>query len=164
MEINYVKKTEYFYTFFDNNFVYVISWKYKNNQTLVIKREECNGMMNSLYCDVLIEKKIGDEYILYKEYTISKFEILGDSFNYTRKDLSLAGGERIVLSLQPMKYRIKCVTPFDKQNGYLNKKHDWISDYVYVDFTHDSIVTIVINPKIDEFGYSGGWELSRRKF
>jgi len=25
MEINYVKKTEYFYTFFDNNFVYVIS-------------------------------------------------------------------------------------------------------------------------------------------
>ena len=136
----------------------------KNNQTLVIKREECNGMMNSLDCDVLIEKKIGDEYILYKEYTISKFEILGDSFNYTRKDLSLAGGERIVLSLQPMKYRIKCVTPFDKQNGYLNKKNDWISDYVYVDFTHDSIVTIVINPKIDEFGYSGGWELSRRKF
>lgn len=136
----------------------------KNNQTLVIKREECNGMMNSLDCDVLIEKKIGDEYILYKEYTISKFEILGDSFNYTRKDLSLAGGERIVLSMQPMKYRIKCVTPFDKQNGYLNKKNDWISDYVYVDFTHDSIVTIVINPKIDEFGYSGGWELSRRKF
>ena len=136
----------------------------KNNQTLVIKREECNGMMNSLDCDVLIEKKIGDEYILYKEYTISKFEILGDSFNYTRKDLSLAGGERIVLSMQPMKYRIKCVTPFDKQNGYLNKKNDWISDYVYVDFTHDSIVTIVINPKIDEFGYSEGWELSRRKF
>ena len=136
----------------------------KNNQTLVIKREECNGMMNSLDCDVLIEKKIGDEYILYKEYTISKFEILGDSFNYTRKDLSLAGGERIVLSMQPMKYRIKCVTPFNKQNGYLNKKNDWISDYVYVDFTHDSIVTIVINPKIDEFGYSGGWELSRRKF
>ena len=136
----------------------------KSNQTLVIKREECNGMMNSLYCDVLIEKKIGDEYILYKEYTISKFEILGDSFNYTRKDLSLAGGERIVLSMQPMKYRIKCVTPFDKQNGYLNKKNDWISDYVYVDFTHDSIVTIIINPKIDEFGYSGGWELSRRKF
>ena len=134
----------------------------KSNQTLVIKREECNGMMNSLYCDVLIEKKIGDEYILYKEYTISKFEILGDSFNYTRKDLSLAGGERIVLSMQPMKYRIKCVTPFDKQNGYLNKKNDWISDYVYVDFTHDSIVTIIINPKIDEFGYSGGWELSRR--
>ena len=133
----------------------------KSNQTLVIKREECNGMMNSLYCDVLIEKKIGDEYILYKEYTISKFEIL-DSFNYTRKDLSLAGGERIVLSMQPMKYRIKCVTPFDKQNGYLNKKNDWISDYVYVDFTHDSIVTIIINPKIDEFGYSGGWELSRR--
>ena len=121
-------------------------------------------MMNSLYCDVLIEKKIGDEYILYKEYTISKFEILGDSFNYTRKDLSLAGGERIVLSMQPMKYRIKCVTPFDKQNGYLNKKHDWISDYVYVDFTHDSSITIVINQKIDEFGYSGGWELSRRKF
>lgn len=136
----------------------------KNNQTLVIKREECNGMMNSLYCDVLIEKKIGDEYILYKEYTISKFEILGDSFNYTRKDLSLAGGERIVLSMQPMKYRIKCVTPFDKQNGYLNKKNDWISDYVYVDFTHNSIATIIINPKIDEFGYSGGWELSRRRF
>ncbi len=136
----------------------------KSNQTLVIKREECNGMMNSLYCDVLIEKKIGDEYILYKEYTISKFEILGDSFNYTRKDLSLAGGERIVLSMQPMKYRIKCVTPFDKQNGYLNKKNDWISDYVYVDFTHDSIVTIIINPKIDEFGYSGGWELSRGRF
>ena len=136
----------------------------KNNPTLVIKREECNGMMNSLYCDVLIEKKIGDEYILYKEYTISKFEILGDSFNYTRKDLSLAGGERIVLSMQPMKYRIKCVTPFDKQNGYLNKKNDWISDYVYVDFTHDSIVTIIINPKIDEFGYSGGWELSRGRF
>ena len=45
----------------------------KSNQTLVIKREECNGMMNSLYCDVLIEKKIGDEYILYKEYTISKW-------------------------------------------------------------------------------------------
>ena len=134
----------------------------KNNPTLVIKREECSGMMNSLDCDVLIEKKIGDGYILYKEYTISKFEILGDSFNYTRKDLSLAGGERIVLSMQPMKYRIKCVTPFDKQNGYLNKKHDWISDYVYVDFMHDSIVTIVINPKIDEFGYSGGWELSRR--
>ena len=40
----------------------------KNNPTLVIKREECNGMMNSLDCDVLIEKKIGDEYILYKEY------------------------------------------------------------------------------------------------
>ena len=136
----------------------------KSNQTLVIKREECNGMMNSLYCDVLIEKKIGDEYILYKEYTISKFEILGESFNYTRKDLSLAGGERIVLSMQPMKYRIKCVTPFDKQNGYLNKKNDWISDYVYVDFTHDSIVTIIINPKIDEFGYSGGWELSRGRF
>ena len=131
-----------------------------NNPTLVIKREECSGMMNSLDCDVLIEKKIGDEYILYKEYTISKFEILGDSFNYTRKDLSLAGGERIVLSMQPMKYRIKCVTPFDKQNGYLNKKHDWISDYVYVDFTHDSIVTVVINPKIDEFGYSEGWELN----
>ena len=136
----------------------------KSNQTLVIKREECNGMMNSLYCDVLIEKKIGDEYILYKEYTISKFERLWDSFNYTRKDLSLAGGERIVLSMQPMKYRIKCVTPFDKQNGYLNKKNDWISDYVYVDFTHDSIVTIIINPKIDEFGYSGGWELSRGRF
>ena len=136
----------------------------KNNPTLVIKREECSGMMNSLDCDVLIEKKIGDEYILYKEYTISKFEILGDSFNYTRKDLSLAGGERIVLSMQPMKYRIKCVTPFDKQNGYLNKKNDWISDYVYVDFTHDSIVTIIINPKIDEFGYSGGWELSRGRF
>ena len=132
----------------------------RNNPTLVIKREECSGMMNSLDCDVLIAKKIGDEYILYKEYTISKFEILGDSFNYTRKDLSLAGGERIVLSLQPMKYRIKCVTSFDKQNGYLNKKHDWISDYVYVDFTHDSIVTVVINPKIDEFGYSGGWELN----
>ena len=132
----------------------------KNNPTLVIKREECSGMMNSLDCDVLIEKKIGDEYILYKEYTISKFEILGDSFNYTRKDLSLAGGERIVLSMQPMKYRIKCVTPFDKQNGYLNKKNDWISDYVYVDFTHDSIVTVVINPKIDEFGYSEGWELN----
>ena len=62
--------------------------------------------------------------------------------------------------MQPMKYRIKCVTPFDKQNGYLNKKHDWISDYVYVDFTHDSIVTVVINPKIDEFGYSEGWELN----
>ena len=136
----------------------------KNNPTLVIKREECSGMMNSLYCDVFIEKKIGEEYILYKEYTISKFEILGDSFNYTRKDLSLAGGERIVLSLQPMKYRIKCVTPFDKQNGYLNKKHDWISDYIYVDFTHDSIVTIVINPKIDDFGYSGGWKLSRGRF
>ena len=88
----------------------------KNNPTLVIKREECNGMMNSLDCDVLIEKKIGDEYILYKEYTISNFEILGDSFNYTRKDLSLAGGERIVLSMRPMKYRIKCVTPFDKQH------------------------------------------------
>ena len=132
----------------------------KSNQTLVIKREECNGMMNSLYCDVLIEKKIGDEYILYKEYTISKFEILGDSFNYTRKYLSLAGGERIILSMQPMKYRIRCVTPFNKQNGYLNKKHDWISDYVYVDFMHDSIVTIVINPKIDAFGYSGSWELN----
>lgn len=132
----------------------------KNNPTLVIKREECSGMMNSLDCDVLIEKKIGDEYILYKEYTISKFEIVGDSFNYTRKDLSLAGGERIVLSMQPMKYRIRCVTPFDKQNRYLNKKHDWISDYVYVDFTHDSIATIVINPKIDAFGYSGGWELN----
>ena len=94
----------------------------KNNPTLVIKREECNGMMNSLDCDVLIEKKIGDEYILYKEYTISNFEILGDSFNYIRKDLSLAGGERIVLSMRPMKYRIKCVTPFDKQHEYLNKK------------------------------------------
>ena len=134
----------------------------KNNQTLVIKREECSGMMNSLDCDILIEKKIGDGYILYKEYTISKFEILGDSFNYTRKDLSLAGGERIVLSMRPMKYRIKCVTPFDKQNGYLNKKHDWISDYVYVDFTYDSIATIVIDPKIDEFSYSGGWELNIR--
>ena len=132
----------------------------KNNPTLVIKRKECNGMMNSLDCDVLIEKKIGDEYILYKEYTISNFEILGDSFNYTRKDLSLAGGEKIVLSMRPMKYRIKCVTPFDKQHEYLNKKYDWISDYVYVDFTYDSIATIVINPKIDEFGYSGGWELN----
>ena len=48
----------------------------KNNPTLVIKREECSGRMNSLDCDVLIEKKIGDQYILYKEYTISKFEIL----------------------------------------------------------------------------------------
>ena len=135
----------------------------KNNPTLVIKREECNGMMNSLDCDVLIEKKIGDEYILYKEYTISKFEILGDSFNYTRKDLSLAGGERIVLSMQPMKYRIKCVTPFDKQNGYLNKKNDWISDYVYVDFTHDFIVTIIINPKIDEKGKLNIWNFEISK-
>ena len=33
----------------------------KNNPILVIKREECNGMMNSLDCDVLIEKKTGDE-------------------------------------------------------------------------------------------------------
>jgi len=137
--------------------------KRNNTPLLIIKREECNGMMNSLYCDVLIEKQVGNKYIHYKEYSISNFEILGDNFNYSKNDLALAGGEKIVLSMQPMKYRIKCITPIDKQNGYLNKKNDWVSDYIYVDLTYDSCVTININPKVDEFGYSGGWKVTIAK-
>jgi len=45
-----------------------------------------------------------------------------------------------------------------------NKKHDWISDYVYVDFTHDSIATIVINPKIDAKGKLNIWNFEISKF
>ena len=32
---------------------------------LSINRSECNGMMNAIYCDVIIEKLVGDSFLYF---------------------------------------------------------------------------------------------------
>lgn len=112
-------------------FFLLISSKKSDISKVIITREECNGAMNSIDCNILLEKKTDNGYISFNDYTISEFEVLDETFEYNRSDIVLAGEERIVLLLNPGKYRIKCITPIDKQNNYLNTNEVWISEYLY---------------------------------
>ena len=129
---------------------------------LIINRDECNGMMNTIYCDVLIEKQNGSNISYSKDYIINDFEILNEKSLFDREQLSLAGGEKIVLSTQPGRYRIKCMTPVEKQNEYLDKKSIWDSNCLEFDLKPASSLVIDIFPDGDEAGYSGGWILKIR--
>ena len=117
--------------------------------------------MNSIYCNILLEKQVDNEFISFNDYTISKFEILDEVFEYSRPDIALAGGESIVLILNPGKYRIKCLTPVDKQNNYLNTNAVWTSEYLYFDLTPNSTTSVAIKPQVDDNGYSGAWNLKK---
>lgn len=144
-------------------FFLLISSKKSDISKVIITREECNGAMNSIDCNILLEKKTDNEYISFNDYTISEFEVLDETFEYNRSDIVLAGGERIVLLLNPGKYRIKCITPIDKQNNYLNTNEVWISEYLYFDLTPNSLVSLIIKPQVDDNGYSGAWSLKKDK-
>lgn len=128
---------------------------------IILIREECNGTMNVLYCDIQIEKEEKGEFKKYTEYEISRFEILDEPYQYEKKELSLAGGEKLVLNIQPGQYRIKCFTPQSKQNEYLNIDSIWESDFLYLDFKYSDITSVVINPTLSDIGYSGNWELKK---
>ena len=130
-------------------FFLLISSKKSDISKVMITREECNGAMKSIDCNILLEKKTDNEYISFNDYMISEFV--------------LAGGERIVLLLNPGKYRIKCITPIDKQNNYLNTNEVWISEYLYFDLTPNSLVSLIIKPQVDDNGYSGAWSLKKDK-
>lgn len=126
---------------------------------LVINRDECNGAMNSLFSTIIIEQLKDNEYVLFNDYSVSEFKILNEPTSYTRKDLSIAGGEKIVLVLRPGQYRIKCVTQIENQNSYLNTKKDWESDFLYFALRYNSSAMINILPATDESGYCGGWNI-----
>ncbi|MEE3313595.1 MAG: hypothetical protein VZR56_05515 [Treponema sp.] len=130
---------------------------------LSINRSECNGMMNAIYCDVIIEKQVGNSFLYFEDYRVSGFEILGERTLFDRANLSLSGGEKITLSMQPGKYRIKCITPVEKQYEYLGKDILWDSNYLYVDLKQNSKSQIDVFPTADDAGYSGGWKLKFQK-
>ncbi|MBR4789884.1 MAG: hypothetical protein IK024_03220 [Treponema sp.] len=144
-------------------FFLLISSKKSDISKVIITREECNGAMNSIDCNILLEKKTDNKYISFNDYTISKFEILDETFEYNRSDIVLAGGECIVLVLNPGKYRIQCLTPIDKQNNYLKTNEVWTSEYLYFELTPNSTESFVIKPQVDDNGYSGAWNLEKDK-
>lgn len=144
-------------------FFLCLSTKRSDASKIIITREECNGTMNSIYCNILLEKQVDNEFISFNDYTISKFEILDEVFEYSRPDIALAGGESIVLILNPGKYRIKCLTPVDKQNNYLNTNAVWTSEYLYFDLTPNSTTSVAIKSQVDDNGYSGAWNLKKDK-
>lgn len=133
--------------------------KTKNTSKIIINREENNGYMNVIQADIIIEKKNKSTYNIYSDYIVSDFEILEEKEKYTRKDISLYGGEKIILSITPGEYRLKCITPIKRQNNYLNKTKDWESEYKYIKLKENSELRLNIYPKTDEGKYLGEWVL-----
>ena len=133
--------------------------KTKNSSKIIINREENNGYMNVIQSDIIIEKKNKSTYNIYSDYIVSDFEILEEKEKYTRKDISLYGGEKIILSITPGEYRLKCITPINRQNNYLNKTKDWESEYKYIKLKENSELSLNIYPKTDEGKYLGEWVL-----
>ena len=133
--------------------------KTKNTSKIIINREENNGYMNVIQADIIIEKKNKTTYNIYSDYIVSDFEILEEKEKYTRKDISLYGGEKIILSITPGEYRLKCITPINRQNNYLNKTKDWESEYKYIKLKENSELRLNIYPKTDEGKYLGEWVL-----
>ena len=129
---------------------------------LVFVREECHGAMNVIECGILIEKEVEGKYIDYQEYKVTSIEILNEPYKYDEKNLLLAGGEKLILSLKPGKYRIKCFTPVQMQNRYLDAEYLWESEYLFVEMKKSDTKTIAINPRVDETGYSGSWEIYQK--
>lgn len=152
------RKILYFVIFILVNFCFLYA-KNTDVPKLIIIREECNGVMNMLYCDIQIEKELNGKYINYKDYSVSEFKILDESYIYEKEDLFLAGGEKFILSMKPGKYRIRCITPIAKQNEYFNEKKTWESEYLYVNLKNNNTITVVISPLVNESGYSGKWKL-----
>ena len=134
-----------------------LSMKENDFCKLIINRYECNGRMNSICCDIIIEKQNGNGFSTYADYTISDFEILETPCTFDKDTLSLGGGEKIELLIQPGKYRIKCVTPIENQHEYLKEKMIWESEYLYLDLKQGSSIGLDIFPGSNESGYSGTW-------
>ncbi len=152
-----------FHIFLGIFFCFLLNGKCHDVPKIVLIREESNGTMNVLYCDIQIEKEEEGMYKKYTEYDISGFEILDKPYQYDKNELSLAGGEKLVLNMQPGQYRIKCFTPPSRQNDYLNKDCIWESDFIYLDLKYSDIPSVVINPMVDDTGYTGNWKLSLKE-
>lgn len=129
----------------------------KKTGTITIQRNENNGYMNAIESFIIIEKKENKKWQAYSDYIISDFEILDEEKKYDRTGISLNGGEKITLTVTPGDYRIKCITPLDKQANYLDTQKQWESDYVV--FSIKSSKTISVYPQTDVSGYVGGWVL-----
>ena len=127
--------------------------------TITIQRNENNGYMNAIESFIIIEKKENKKWQAYSDYIISDFEILDEEEKYDRTGITLNGGEKITLSLIPGDYRIKCITPQDKQANYLDTQKQWESDYVVFSIKSKSSKTISVYPQTDVSGYVGRWVL-----
>ncbi|MBR0124095.1 MAG: hypothetical protein IJM03_01995 [Treponema sp.] len=137
----------------------VLFAKTYNTCKIVINRNENNGYMNVIESLIVIEKRENNNYTLCSHCIVSDFEILDDKEKYNRSDISLCGGERITLAVDPGEYRLKCITPMEKQNNYLDTNKQWESEYKYVTLKEGENVLLNIYPLVDERKYLGGWIL-----
>ncbi len=136
-----------------------LSFSKVNNSQIVINRDENNGYMNAIETIIIIEKKEKNNYSIYSNYVISDFEVLDEKEVYNQKGITLCGGEKITVFISPGEYRLKCITPINKQNKYLNSNQQWESDYKYISLKEQSNILLNIYPQTDEESYLGGWVL-----
>ena len=136
-----------------------LSFSKDNDSQIVINRDENNGYMNVIESIIIIEKKEKNNYSICSNYVISDFEVLDEKEVYNQKGITLCGGEKITISISPGEYRLKCITPINKQNKYLNSNQQWESDYKYISLKEQSNILLNIYPQTDEESYLGGWVL-----
>jgi hypothetical protein len=150
----------------DNEIVTLTSvdnYKEKNGEYFYIKiiREENNGLMNIIPCNIYIYNN--DMEII--DYNVDIFTHYDDS-NYLKLEnrlypdyFFLIGGETAFLMLPDGNYFIKIVTPKVEQREYLpDYNNDWESKIYNFKLIQDKYFEIKIFPGNDN-GYNGTWTI-----
>jgi hypothetical protein len=127
------------------------------NYSLKIFREESNGRMNIIPCEIFIQK---DENLINTDSII----VIDKYSNSVQKRVYLdhfymIGGDIALVDIPKGNYIIKIITPKELHNEYLGNENDWNSEEYFIEINEETKKILYVFPGQNN-GYNGSWILS----